>query len=129
MAELSFFEKVAARADVPAETAQSLTEATLRTLTERISGGEIDDLTNRVAHELRPFLSKERQADPEAFGYDEFLRRVADRASVDPSAAERGVRAVLQTMHRVVGPKEFEDTIAQLPAEFRTLIQPVPRKG
>lgn len=129
MAEPKFFEKVAARAGVPAQTAQSLTEATLRTLAERIGGGQAADLTDRVAHELRPFIAKGRQEDPEAFAYDEFLQRVAERAGVDRGVAERGVRAVLQTLHRVVGHREFEDTIAQLPAELRALIQPVPREA
>jgi uncharacterized protein (DUF2267 family) len=126
MAELKFFEKVAARADVPPETAQSLTEATLRTLADRISGGEAAHLADRVADQLRPFLAKGTE-EPEAFAYDEFLRRVADRANVERGVAERGVRAVLQTLHRVVGHKEFEDAMAQLPAELQALVQPVPR--
>ncbi|SCL33005.1 Uncharacterized conserved protein, DUF2267 family [Micromonospora rhizosphaerae] len=127
MAELQFYEKVAARAGVPPETAQSLTEATLRTLSERISGGEAADLADHVAHELRPFVAKAPPEEPEVFAYDEFLRRVADRAGVDQGVAERGVRAVLQTLHRVVGHDEFEDAMSQLPADIRALAQPVPR--
>ncbi|MGC1214609.1 MAG: DUF2267 domain-containing protein [Micromonospora sp.] len=129
MAELEFFEKVAARAGVPPQAAQSLTEATLRTLAERISGGQAADLADHVAHELRPFLARARPEEPEAFGYDEFLRRVADRAGVDEAAAERGAGAVLQTLHRVVGHQEFEDTMAQLPTEVQALAQPVPRSA
>lgn len=126
MAELKFFDKVAARAGVPAETAQSLTEATLQTLAERISGGEAADLADHVAAELRPLLIKGTE-DPEVFGYDEFLRRVAERARVPDDVAERGVRAVLQTLHRVVGHTEFEEAMAQLPADLRALAEPVPR--
>ncbi|MFI7492383.1 DUF2267 domain-containing protein [Micromonospora echinaurantiaca] len=126
MAELKFFDKVAARANVPPETARSLTEATLRTLTERISGGEAADLADHVAAELRPLLIKGTE-DPEPFGHDEFLRRVAERADVAPDVAEAGVRAVLQTLHRVVGHAEFEEALAQLPADLRALAQPVPR--
>ncbi|MFI2651306.1 DUF2267 domain-containing protein [Micromonospora fulviviridis] len=127
MAELEFVAKVAARAGVPAETARSLTEATLRTLAERISGGEAADLADHVAHELRPLLARARPEEPEAFGYDEFLRRVADRAGTAPDMAERGARAVLQTLHRVVGHAEFEQAMAQLPREIGALAQPVPR--
>ncbi|MDO3703045.1 DUF2267 domain-containing protein [Micromonospora sp. C28SCA-DRY-2] len=126
MAELKFFDKVAARANVPAETARSLTEATLRTLTERISGGEAADLADRVAAELRPLLIKGTE-DPEVFGHDEFLRRVAERAGVAPDLAAPGVRAVLQTLHRVAGHAEFEEALAQLPADLRALAEPVPR--
>lgn len=127
MAELAFFEKVAARAGVPPETAQSLTEATLRTVAERISGGQAADLADHVAHELRPFVAKARPEEPEVFGYDEFLRRVAERAGVEQGLAERGVAAVLQSLHRVVGHKEFQDAMSELPKEVRALAQPVPR--
>ncbi|PSK63828.1 hypothetical protein B0E53_04248 [Micromonospora sp. MH33] len=127
MADLEFVAKVAARAGVPAETARSLTEATLRTLAERISGGEAADLADHVAHELRPLLARARPEEPEAFGYDEFLRRVADRAGTAPDVAERGARAVLQTLHRVAGHAEFEQALAQLPREIGALAQPLPR--
>ncbi|MEU8261446.1 DUF2267 domain-containing protein [Micromonospora sp. NPDC048999] len=128
MADLEFFEKVAARASVQSETARSLTEATLRTLAERISGGEAADLADHVAHELRPLLARARPEEPEAFGYDEFLRRVAERAGVARDVAERGVSAVLQTLDPVVGHQQFEQALSQLPAEIRTMAQPVPRR-
>ncbi|MGC5020686.1 DUF2267 domain-containing protein [Micromonospora sp. DT47] len=127
MAELEFYEKVSARAGVPPETAQSLTEATLRTLAERISGGQAADLADHVAHQLRPFVAKARTEEPEVFAYDEFLRRVAERAGVDDGLAARGVQAVLQTLHRVVGHREFENAMSELPKEVCSLAQPVPR--
>lgn len=127
MAELGFFEKVAARANVSPQAAQSLTEATLRTLAERISGGQAADLADHVAHELRPLLARARPEEPEVFAYDEFLRRVADRAGVEEAVAERGAGAVLQTLHRVVGHDEFQDAMAQLPTEVQALAQPVPQ--
>ncbi|MEH1165233.1 DUF2267 domain-containing protein [Micromonospora sp. CPCC 205539] len=125
MAELTFVDKVAARAGVPPGQARPLTEAVLRTLTERISSGEAAALAPHFADELSPLLIKAVEA-PEPFGYDEFLRRVADRAGTDRPTAERGIRAVLQTMHRVVGHREFEDALAQLPADLRALAQPLP---
>lgn len=125
MAELGFVDKVAARAGVPPEQARPLTEAVLRTLTERLSGGEAGALAPHLADELSPLLVKAAEP-PEAFGYDEFLRRVADRAGIDRPAAERGTRAVLQTMHRVVGHRELEDALAQLPSDLRALAQPLP---
>ncbi|NES31984.1 DUF2267 domain-containing protein [Micromonospora terminaliae] len=127
MAELEFVAKVAERAGLPAKTARSLTEATLRTLAERISGGEAADLADHVAHELRPLLARARPEEPEAFGYDEFLRRVADRAGTAPDIAAKGARAVLQTLHRVVGHAEFEQAMSELPREIGALAQPVPR--
>ncbi|MEV4197579.1 DUF2267 domain-containing protein [Micromonospora globbae] len=126
MAELSFFDKVADRAGVPEETARALTEATLRTLAERISGGEAAALADHVAHELRPSLALTAPEEPEVFGYDEFLRRVAERAQVGPRLAEQGAGAVLQTLHRVVGHREFREALAQLPTEIQALAEPVP---
>ncbi|MEH0935801.1 DUF2267 domain-containing protein [Micromonospora psammae] len=126
MVELKFFDKVAARAGVPPETAQSLTEATLSTLSQRISGGEAAAVADHLADPLRSLLVKGTE-DPEPFGYDEFLRRVADRSGVERAVAERGVRAVLQTMHRVVGHREFQKAMAQLPADLRALAEPLPR--
>ncbi|MEU8257261.1 DUF2267 domain-containing protein [Micromonospora inaquosa] len=125
MAELAFVDKVAARAGVSLEQARPLTEAVLRTLTERISGGEAAAMAPHLADELSPLLVKATEP-AETFDYDEFLRRVADRAGIDRPAAERGARAVLQTMHRVVGHREFEDALAQLPADLRALAQPLP---
>ncbi|MFC3504884.1 DUF2267 domain-containing protein [Micromonospora krabiensis] len=127
MAELKFFDKVAARAGVPDDTARSLTEATLRTLAERISGGQAAELADHVAHELRPLLARADVEEPDVFAYDEFVRRVAERAGVGPSLAERGAGAVLQTLHRVVGHREFEQAMAQLPTEIQALAQPVPQ--
>ncbi|MGN9810209.1 DUF2267 domain-containing protein [Micromonospora sp. BQ11] len=127
MTELAFFDKVAARAGVAPDTAQALTEATLRTLSERISGAEAAALADHLAYELRDSVLAGAD-EPEAFGYDEFLRRVGERAAVEDDVAERGVRAVLQTLHRPVGHHEFEDAMAQLPKEIQALAEPVPRK-
>ncbi|MEV1332029.1 DUF2267 domain-containing protein [Micromonospora costi] len=126
MAELSFFDKVADRAGVPEETARALTEATLRTLAERISGGEAAELADHVAHELRPLLARADAEEPQVFAYDEFVRRVAERAQVGPRLAEQGAGAVLQTLHRVVGHREFRQALAQLPTEIQALAEPVP---
>ncbi|MFI5837699.1 DUF2267 domain-containing protein [Micromonospora sp. NPDC051300] len=127
MAESQFHARVAARAGVPETTARALTEATLTTLAERLSGGEAADLSAHVAHELRPLLARVRTEDAESFGYDEFLRRIAERAGATPADAERGARAVLQALHRVVGPAEFDRAVAQLPREIGELAQPAPR--
>ena len=125
MAELTFFERVAEQAGVSPNAAEILTEATLGTLTERISGGEAEDLAARMPDPLRPFLIKARES-PEAFSFDEFVRRVTVRAGVDPDVAERGIRAVLRTMPSIVGQKEFEDALSQLPKEFWTIAQTTP---
>jgi uncharacterized protein (DUF2267 family) len=121
MAELAFIDKVAERAGVPEDTARLLTEGTLLTLAARISGGEADDLAERVPDPLRPYLIKLTEpAVP--FSYDEFMRRVAEHAGVDRPTAERGVAAVLSALHQTVGHKEFTDAMSQLPREFDQLV-------
>ena len=121
MAELEFIDRVAERTGVPEDTAALITGNTLLTLAARISGGEAEDLAERVPDRLRPYLIKVTEpAVP--FSYDEFMRRVAEYAGVDPATAERGVAAVLSALHETVGHKEFTDAMAQLPKEFDQLV-------
>jgi uncharacterized protein (DUF2267 family) len=121
-----FFERVAERAGVSPDLGEPLTEATLGTLTERISGGEAGDLAERMPDQLRGYLIKNRElADP--FSFDEFVRRVSVRAGVEPDVAERGIRAVLQTMPSIVGQRRFDEALSQLPREFWNLVQAAPR--
>jgi uncharacterized protein (DUF2267 family) len=49
---------VAKRADVPPSSAQTLTYHALRTLAERISGGESRDLAPQLPAEVQPMLSE-----------------------------------------------------------------------
>ncbi|WP_213456924.1 DUF2267 domain-containing protein [Rhizomonospora bruguierae] len=125
MAELVFIDKVADRAGVSAEVAQTLTEATLVTLARRISGGEAADLADRMPDQLRPFLVKATEP-AESFPPQEFVNRVAESSGVDRLTAERGVVGVLRAMRDVVGQHEFEDMLSQLPKEFRALAAGVP---
>jgi uncharacterized protein (DUF2267 family) len=125
MAELKFIEKVAERADVREDQAAALTEATLRTLGERLSAGEADDLPPHLPDRFRNLLIKSQEPAP-GFPFDEFVRRVAERAGVDRDLAERGIGTVLQVMHDVVGHKEFQDVMSQLPREFGRLVDAVP---
>jgi uncharacterized protein (DUF2267 family) len=125
VAELMFFERVAEGAGVPRDVAEPLTEATLGTLTERIGAGEAEDLAARMPDPLRGYLIKSREL-AEPFPFDEFVRRVTVRAGVSPDVAERGIRAVLQTMRSIVGQREFEEALSQLPKEFWSLAGAMP---
>jgi uncharacterized protein (DUF2267 family) len=121
MAELAFIKKVADWTGLPEDTAERLTEGTLRTLAQRISGGEAEDLAERMPEPLRPFLAKVREP-ADKFSYEEFMRRVADFAGVEVHTAERGVAAVLAAMRDTAGVKEFNDAMSQLPKEFHALM-------
>jgi uncharacterized protein (DUF2267 family) len=125
MAELKFIDKVAERAQVSNDRAVALTEATLRTLAARLSGGEAADVADRIPEQLRPLLIKFEE-DPEPLSFDEFVARVAEDAEVSGDVARRGIRAVLQAMHTTLGQREFDEFMAQLPKEFGQVAQVVP---
>ncbi|MDQ7908144.1 DUF2267 domain-containing protein [Phytohabitans sp. ZYX-F-186] len=118
--ELAFIHKVAEWTGTTTDVSEALTEATLSTLTQRISGGEAADLADRVPDELRPYLTK-GQEYPEVFPYGEFVRRVGESTGVDLATAEAGIVAVLRALRDVVGYKEFMDTLAQLPDDLASL--------
>jgi uncharacterized protein (DUF2267 family) len=115
-----FIELVQEGAGIGREHAERATRATLATLAERIAKGEAIQLAEQLPPELAPWLAT--QGGPEAFGVDEFVRRVAEREGVDVDTAERDVRAVLDALARAVSPGEFEDTVAELPREFVRLL-------
>ncbi|WP_240940141.1 DUF2267 domain-containing protein [Planosporangium flavigriseum] len=127
MAELKFIEKVAERAGVPEDQAASLTEATLRTLAERLTAGEADDLPAHLPDQFRAWLIKFQEPAPD-FPLDEFVRRVTERADVDRDVAERGIVAVMDCTHDAVMNEEFDDIISQLPHEFEELLRPAMRR-
>ena len=82
----TFTRTAAERAGVPEETAERIEHATLRTLADRISGSEAQDLAAQLPTRLRDDLRPPRE-EAEAFGVDEFVRRVAERGDVGPDEA------------------------------------------
>ncbi|MCO1594498.1 DUF2267 domain-containing protein [Micromonospora sp. RHAY321] len=123
-----FINAVATRAKVSTDQAATLTRATLETLADRISAGQAEDLAYQLPEGLDDHLRKpppRRGEHAKSFGLDEFVRRVADRPDVDRALAGAGVRAVLTTLREAVSRDEFADAVAQLPKEFRQVIEPV----
>jgi uncharacterized protein (DUF2267 family) len=128
MAELIFITKVAEHAQVPEEQASSLTEAVLRVLALRLSGGQARDLADRMPDPLRPFLITNGE-NAEAFSMDEFIDRVAAQAGVSEDIARRGTAGVLHAMRAEAGHREFEDMRAQLPGDFAALLPAVTERA
>jgi uncharacterized protein (DUF2267 family) len=106
--------------EIGREEAVQVSCATLRTLSERITQGEAEDLAERLPAELRSCVDTDHS--PEKFHLDEFLRRISERAGVDSSHAEHDAEAVLTALFRAVGAEEFRDMRAQLPKEFDPLM-------
>ena len=115
-----FITRVAGRADVNLETASKLTEATLWTLAQRISGGEFEDLAKYLPEGVRG-VYRAVPEPAEAFDVAEFDRRVAEHSGTSTETAEAGIRAVFATMAEPVPEREIEDVKAQLPPTFHRL--------
>jgi uncharacterized protein (DUF2267 family) len=81
-----FIGSVAERAGVSTEEAEPLARAALRTLAERITGGEARDLAAQLPIPLQNPLLAVTEEEAEPFGLDEFIRRTA---SVRDSTATR----------------------------------------
>jgi uncharacterized protein (DUF2267 family) len=101
--------------------AERAVRATLQTLGERIAPGEAAQLAAELPPELAPWVATNTPA--ERFDLDEFVRRVAERAGVDPASAERQAAAVFTALQRAVSRKELHDVIEELPTpEFARLL-------
>ncbi|MFF0365787.1 DUF2267 domain-containing protein [Micromonospora sp. NPDC005087] len=127
-----FINAVATRAKVSTDQAATLSRATLETLADRISAGQAENLAYQLPGGLDDSLRNpppRRAEHAKPFGLDEFVRRVADRPSVDRALAAAGVGAVLTTLREAVSRDQFEDAVAQLPKEFQQVIEPVGAGG
>jgi putative intracellular protease/amidase/uncharacterized protein (DUF2267 family) len=113
----AFTKTVAELADVDGDVAERATEATLRTLGERISEGEAEDLARHLPDSLAQLIVQPGPAQP--IPADQFFRRVAEREGTDPETAERHAAAVVAALARRESRKELHDMMSQLPRELR----------
>ncbi|WP_170223585.1 DUF2267 domain-containing protein [Nonomuraea turkmeniaca] len=109
-----------------AQAAGRAVEATLRTLSERLSKGQSRDLMGEVSPEMMRLLHTE--SDPEPFDAAEFLRRVAEREGVDHETADRHARAVFWALGQTVSPDAIADMTADLPHDFAPLVAEAQRR-
>ncbi|WP_206601648.1 DUF2267 domain-containing protein [Mycobacterium paraense] len=115
-----FISSVAERSGLFEGDAVAVTRATLTTLAERISGGEARDLAAQLPSPLQDALLPTDE-EAEAFSFDEFVNRVAERSGRDTEAAEAAVNAVMATIRDAVTEGEFDNLLSQLPTEFQRL--------
>ncbi|MFI5486241.1 DUF2267 domain-containing protein [Micromonospora echinaurantiaca] len=126
----TFIDQVAQRTRTPSERAVALTRATLETLAERLTGGEVLDLAVQLPKPLQLVLKPSpRTESADRFGGAEFVARVALRAGVDEPAARDGARAVFVTLREAISGGEFDDVVAQLPRDYRELVEPAMAPG
>jgi uncharacterized protein (DUF2267 family) len=117
-----FVGMVRRRGDIgSAEEALVAIEAALRTLAERISGGEARDIAARIPPEFKKYLDKGDDENAHSFPLQEFYRRVSKREGVKAPVGVLHTRAVLSTLRVALPPDEFRDVLSQLPVEFAEL--------
>ncbi|MEU8328579.1 DUF2267 domain-containing protein [Micromonospora sp. NPDC048839] len=61
-----------------------------------------------------------------AAGPEDFLRRVGQRAGVDPATARSGTGAVFATLREAVMVREFREMVSRLPRDDDGAVGPVP---
>jgi uncharacterized protein (DUF2267 family) len=112
---------------VDRDLAPQAAQRVLQVLAMRITGGQVEDLIPLVPSELRHALRRgmQRSAGLGArMSLKEFIDEIARLEHVSRYQATQHARAVLMALRDVVGDKEFADTVAQLPEEYRaTLLQ------
>lgn len=126
----TFVDQVARRTNASSERAVDLIRATLETLAERLTGGEVLDLAAQLPKPLQLVLKPHPRTEAaERFGAAEFVARVAQRAGVDESAARGAVQAVFTTLREAIVGGEFDEVVTQLPRDFRDMVEPALAPG
>jgi uncharacterized protein (DUF2267 family) len=119
-----FMAQVQRRADLNSrEEAERATHAVLKTLGERLAGGEPKDLASQLPPEIAAYLQQGFAGAGESFSLDEFFERVSEREGVELPEATFHARVVIGLLSEVVTMGEIENVRAQLPAEFRQLFE------
>jgi uncharacterized protein (DUF2267 family) len=118
--------RVAERAGASRERAERAAQAVLEMLGLRLSAGQAEDLLPLLPVELRPAVRRgaaRSRGGAVPLSPDVFVHDVAERAGVTRAEAQKDVRAVFAVLREAVGEKEYHDTVAQLPGEYRPLLK------
>jgi uncharacterized protein (DUF2267 family) len=101
--------------------AERATLATLRTLGERLAGGEAKDFASQLPPQLAEYALSGQAGAGERFSVDAFFQRVSDREGVDLPKAIFHAKAVISVLQEALTKGEVNDIRAQLPAEYSRL--------
>jgi uncharacterized protein (DUF2267 family) len=116
-----FVHSVADQTGLSRQESADLTRATLGTLAERLSAGEIRQLAVELPQELQQSLGR-RSKPAERFGVDEFVERVSKHTGLTQNEVTGGIPAVFRTLRTTVSQKEFGDVLSQLPGDFSRMV-------
>jgi uncharacterized protein (DUF2267 family) len=121
-----FLDRVSKRTRLDREAALRAAEAVLEVLAIRITAGQVEDIAALLPPELRPALERgiaARGADAVPLSDDAFVVEVAGREPTSRAKAVEHIRAVFNALRETLPQKEWSDTIAQLPDEYRPLMR------
>ncbi|PSP90606.1 DUF2267 domain-containing protein [Halobacteriales archaeon QS_4_69_34] len=124
----TFIGEVQNRAELASRgAALSASRATLEALGDRIQEGEATDLAAQLSDELGHYL-EDHAATTEAFGFEEFVERVAERdesvsGDEDRSTAAFHARTVVDVLSEAVSEGEFSELRNALPEEYDPLFE------
>jgi uncharacterized protein (DUF2267 family) len=117
-----FVSRVARRENAPVEVAERHTAVVMTALGQALDDETYRHLTARLPRTFAPLLPKGEFAG--GVSADSFVRKVADRAGLDPPQAQRVAEVVLETLARRIG-GDAEDLMTFLPVA----LHPALRRG
>jgi uncharacterized protein (DUF2267 family) len=102
------------------QEAERAAVAVVQALSERLAGGEPEDLLSQLPKELKERVRPIPKSNP--MEPDEFVERVAHELEVSPEEGREAVRGVFQVLREAVTPGEFDDVMSQLDPEYAQLV-------
>jgi putative drug exporter of the RND superfamily len=117
---------VASRAGLTHAEARRATEATLATLSERVTPREMQVLASQLPDDLSKAATS--ALERESFGADEFLRRLGEREGVGQGEAAAHARAVLLTLEETMA-GDLDYVRAQLSEDYAPLFDAPPAEA
>ena len=123
-----FVRGVAEREGVDPEIAEQHARAVFVALARLVRRQEISDMLAELPEDYAPLLEGAAQrtrdpAAPEVLSFEQFLRRVADRAALYPAAVRPAAEAVLETLAERIAGGEVDDIAEYLPPELRPVLE------
>lgn len=107
------------------DAARDVASATLRTLGERLTAGEANDLARYLPGDLaEQLVPSDGKEDATEYSLDEFVRRVAEREGAGEDEARVHAHAVCSTLADAVSERELDAARKQLPDPFGAAFEP-----
>jgi uncharacterized protein (DUF2267 family) len=121
MDDYDFFNRVSERGEMTTEREVLVaTEATLKTLGERLTEVEAVRLAQQLPPDIGRFLTVVDM--DKKFDLQGFYEHVAEREHLDAETSRQHAQAVLSIVEEIVGSEELRDMLARLPDEFHNLL-------